>query len=120
MPVINFEYTANLNIEKKIKNFIKEMHEALVEIIKTDLYTCRSMITPHDKYFIGDGDNENAFMQLSVRILPGRDKAIKDKLGNELLTIMQKTFSDESGKLNTQMRVYLTEVEIDCYYGLTF
>ena len=118
MPVVNFEYTNNLKIGNKINHFMNEVHETLVRIIKTDLYTCRSTITSHDKYFIGDGDNANAFIQLSVRMLPGRDKATKDKLGNELLTIMKKTFLGESEKLNTQTRIYLTEVERDYYYGL--
>ena len=45
MPTIHFEYTNNLNISKKVKPFLLSVHHLLVEMIKTDLPTCRSLIT---------------------------------------------------------------------------
>jgi 5-carboxymethyl-2-hydroxymuconate isomerase len=118
MPVIHFEYTSNLTIEGQVNDFLKEVHAALVKIIKTDLLTCRSTINCHEKYLIGDGASDNAFIHLSIRMLPGRSKEVKDELGNQLLTIQRETFSDEIARHNTQTRVYLTEVDRDYYYGL--
>lgn len=118
MPVVHFEYTHNLTIDNQVNDFLKEVHITLVEIIKTDLLTCRSTIACHSDYLIGDGDSSNAFIQLSIRMLPGRSKETKDKLGAQLLTMIHQIFSKEITKYETQIRVHLTEVERDYYYGL--
>lgn len=118
MPVVCFEYTDNLAIDNQVHGFLKETHAELVEIIKTDLLTCRSTITRHQDYLIGNGDPNNAFIQLSIRMLPGRSKEIKNQLGHQLLAMIKQTFNKEIEKNETQIRVYLTEVEKDYYYGL--
>lgn len=118
MPVVHFEYTNNLAIDAQVHSFLKEVHTSLVEIIKTNLLTCRSTITSHQDYLIGDGDPRNAFIQLSIRMLPGRSKETKDKLGHHLLARIKQVFEKEIIKYETQIRVYLTEVEKDYYYGL--
>lgn len=118
MPVIHFEYTNNLAIDAQVNHFLKEVHNTLVEIIKTDLFTCRSTITCHQDYLIGDDDPRNAFIQLSIRMLPGRSKETKDKLGHQLFAMIKQVFSKEIEKYETQVRVYLTEVEKEYYYGL--
>jgi 5-carboxymethyl-2-hydroxymuconate isomerase len=118
MPVTLFEYTDNLAICEKIKPFLLQSHESLVAIIKTDLATCRSTIAKHQVYVVGDGNSENAFIQLSVRILPGRSEAIKQELGNHLLKAIHEAFCGEIARLKTQVRVCLTEVDLNHYYGL--
>jgi 5-carboxymethyl-2-hydroxymuconate isomerase len=118
MPVVNFEYTKNLAIDNQVKPFIQDVHHALVDIIKTDLLTCRTTIDRHQEYLIADGDAHHAFIQLSIRMLPGRSKETKDKLGSELLAMINQVFAQEIAKYETQIRVYLTEVDKDYYYGL--
>ncbi len=118
MPVIHFEYTKNLAIDNQVKPFLKDVHNTLVEIIKTDLLTCRSTIACHQDYLIGDGEARNAFIQLSIRMLPGRSKETKDKLGHHLFAMIKQIFAKEIEKHETQVRVYLTEIERDYYYGL--
>lgn len=118
MPVVNFEYTDNLLIDAQVKSFLTDVHQVLVDIIKTDLLTCRSTITRHQSYVLADAASDHAFIQLSVRMLPGRDKATKDKLGEKLLAMIRETFAAQINKHQTQIRVYLTEVEKEYYYGL--
>jgi 5-carboxymethyl-2-hydroxymuconate isomerase len=118
MPIIHFEYTNNLAIDKKINAFLKETHHTLVDMIKTDLFTCRSTITCHQHYLIADGNPRHAFIQLSIRMLPGRSKETKDKLGHQLLTMIKQMFGETMAQHETQLRVYLTEIEANYYYGL--
>lgn len=118
MPRITFEYTDNLAIRDEIETFIKAAHEDLVRIIQTDLFTCRTVIQRHENYFIGDGDIKNAFIQLSIKMLPGRTDLVKNKLGTLLLDKINRQFSEKIQELNTQVRVYLTEVDVTHYYGL--
>ena len=45
-------------------------------------------------------------------------KETKDKLGHQLFAMIKQDFSNEIEKYETQVRVYLTEVEKEYYYGL--
>ncbi|MCD8525035.1 MAG: hypothetical protein LRY67_04710 [Gammaproteobacteria bacterium] len=119
MPVVTFEYTKNLAIDRDVKPFLNGVHQVLVDIINTELSTCRSTITCHEDYLIGDGDDRHAFIQLSIRMLPGRNKTTKDQLGQYLLAMIRQEFAVAIARYDVQLRVYLTEVERDYYYGLT-
>ncbi len=118
MPIITLEYTSNLSIDKKIRPFLLEAHNILVDVIKTDLRTCRSKIIKIDDYVIGNGDSKNASIVLTIRMLPGRSDETKHQLGKILLDKIHRDFSDEITKHDTQVRVYLTETDKKHYYGL--
>jgi len=118
MPILNFEYTDNLKIDSKIRSFLLETHEILVREIKTDLRTCRSSISKISDYIIGDGSEKNAYILLVIKMLPGRNDEIKNKVGKILFEKIRHDFSLEIGKYDTQVRVYLTETDKNHYYGL--
>lgn len=118
MPIINFEYTDNLKIDSQIKSFLLEVHDILVQEIKTDLRTCRSSISKISDYVISDGDFSNAYIILRIQMLPGRTDDIKNRAGKILLEKIHRVFSDEIKKYDTQVRVYLTETDKKHYYGL--
>lgn len=85
MPALSFEYTANLAIDEKIRSFLLETHQTLVEIIKTDLTTCRSSIMRVADFVIADGDPKHAFIKLTINMLPGRTEEVKNLTGKTLL-----------------------------------
>ena len=118
MPIINFEYTDNLKIDSRVKSFILEIHGILVQEIKTDLRTCRSSIVKISDYVICDGNSNNAYIILRIKMLPGRNNEIKNRTGKILLEKINRDFSDEIKKHDTQVRVYLTETDKQHYYGL--
>ena len=118
MPILQFEYSDNLNIDIKIEKFLLEVHGILVQEIKTDLRTCRSSIVKNSHYLIGDGNEKNAYIMLKIQMLPGRTDAIKNRLGELLLKKIKRDFSKEIEGHDLQLRVYLTETEKNHYYGL--
>ncbi|SRR3989339_246985 len=118
MPIINLEYTANLEISAKIKSFLLEIHHLLVQEIKTDLRTCRSSISKCTDYVIADGSPENAYIILRLKILPGRPEEVKNRTGKMLLEKIRHHFSSEIKKFDTQVRVALNEVDKQHYHGL--
>jgi 5-carboxymethyl-2-hydroxymuconate isomerase len=118
MPIITFEYSSNLTIDKKIRTFLLETHQILVDEIKTDLRTCRSTILKCENYVIADDDPKNAFIVLSIRMLPGRTEETKNRLGEIVLQKIHRDFSETIAKFDTQIRVALTETDKNHYYGL--
>lgn len=95
-----------------------EAHRILVDEIKTDLRTCRYSIIKCDNYVIGDDDPKNAFIVLTIRMLPGRTDEIKKQLGEILLQKIHHDFANEIRNSDAQIRVYLTETDKNHYYGL--
>ncbi len=118
MPTLHFEYTANLKIAEKTPQFIREVHQLLVKRIKTDLETCRSLVIPYSDFIIGSGDSSAAFIQLTLKILPGRTNEVKNSLGSALYQKIRQDFGSEVNRFRTQVRVYLQDTDIDHYYGL--
>lgn len=118
MPALSFEYTANLAIDEKIRSFLLETHQTLVEIIKTDLTTCRSSIMRVADFVIADGDPKHAFIKLTINMLPGRTEEVKNLTGKTLLKKIHTVFSEEIKQFETQIRVYLVDIDKPHYYGL--
>ncbi|OGT38671.1 MAG: hypothetical protein A3F12_04600 [Gammaproteobacteria bacterium RIFCSPHIGHO2_12_FULL_38_14] len=118
MPTIHFEYTNNLKISGKIKSLLLEVHYLLVDMIKTDLPTCRSLITPYADYVVGDGNSNNAFIQFSIKILPGRSNELKKQTGKAIFNKINEALLNEIKEFRTDVRVYLQEVDIEHYHGL--
>jgi 5-carboxymethyl-2-hydroxymuconate isomerase len=118
MPVINFSYTNNLALESKIATFLPQLHQTLVTMVHTDLYSCRTTINKVANFYIGDGDQANAYIFLQINLLPGRSDALKDKLGKELYQQLNDFFASEIAECKTQVRVYLQEVDTQFYFGL--
>lgn len=118
MPILNFEYSSNLNLDQKIKTFLLETHLILVDVIKTDLLTCRSSIDKRENYVIGDDNKKSAFIVLRIQMLPGRSDEQKDHLGNLLVKKIKDDFHEIIRKYDTQVRVYLTDTDMRYYYGL--
>ena len=118
MPTTRIEYTDNLKIEHKLKPFFEMLHPELVKMIKTDLATCRSLATAYSQYLVGDGSSHNAFLQLTIHILPGRSEALRQELGVFLLEKVKAHFHEALSSLNTQVRVYVQETDLLHYHGL--
>ena len=118
MPTLHFEYTDNLKIADRVRPFLLEVHHLLVEIIKTDLGTCRSLVVPSTDFVIGSGNESAAFIQLTIKMLPGRSDEVKKKLGSALYKKIRQDFAPQVDQIKTQIRVYLQDTDIDHYYGL--
>ncbi|WP_150467223.1 hypothetical protein [Francisella sp. SYW-9] len=117
MPTIKIYYTDNIQISDKLDKFSKSLHTTLVEIIKTDIHTCRTLIYPCKNYIVGDSSsNFDGFIQLEVDILPGRSTELRKKLGNILLGDLKLLCSDCD--ISIDYRVTVRQTDTEFYFGL--
>lgn len=117
MPAVQLEFTKNISQGWDPKKLLLSMHYDMVSLIKTDLRTCRSTIICHDDFVIGDASDKNAFVFLTIHILPGRDQTLKEKLGQMLVAKLKDVLSPLFNDLDIQYRVYVRETDNSLYFG---
>ncbi|MED7789011.1 hypothetical protein [Francisella sp. 19X1-34] len=117
MPTTKIYYTDNIQISNKLDKFSKDLHLTLVETIKTDIHTCRTLIYPCKNYMVGDSySNFDGFIQLEIDILPGRSPDLRKKLGNLLLKDLKLVCQDCD--VSIDYRVIIRETDTEFYFGL--
>ena len=88
MPHLILEYSKNIEGDVEIEGLMRKLHQTILATGLWELSALRTRAEPRDKYYLADGDPTHGFMHLMVRIRAGRDNAIKEKLGQDLLKVM--------------------------------
>jgi 5-carboxymethyl-2-hydroxymuconate isomerase len=117
MPMTRLEFSGNVRQGWDPKAMLLTMHHEMVSLIKTDLCTCKSAIICHDEFVIGDSGEKNAFVFLTIDILPGRDQALKERLGKALLAQLKQTLLPLDAGMDIQYRVYVRETDSTLYFS---
>ncbi len=110
MPHLTLEYTANINEAVNFADLFQQCHQVLVAGLPTQLASCKSRAVVREHYYVGDGDPQNAFVTLTVKVMPGRKPEILDKVAQELLAIVQQHFILATAQLNLQITVEVAEL----------
>ena len=117
MPTIKIFHTDNIDISTKLDDFTRVTHTKLVEIIATDIHTCRTLVYPCSNYRVDLDSKYDAYIQLEIAILPGRSPELRKKLGETLLKDLRELCEDNNC-VSIDFRVAVSETDIDFYFGL--
>lgn len=111
MPVIHLEYTDNLAPHVNAQQFLKEAHVDIAEQTKAALYNCKSRVTVHKDFIVGDGAPNSAFALMTVKLIKGRTQETKDALGEHLLAKLESAFSAAPKELNLQFGCHIADYQ---------
>lgn len=81
MPHIIIEYSANLRDRLELPKFIERLHAVALETGVFPLGGLRTRAAERAHYRIADGDPDNGFVHVQLRIGHGRDDATKLRAG---------------------------------------
>ncbi len=109
MPHITLEYSNNV-LEKNINKMLIEMHELLSVQLPTQLKNCKSRIVRCDNYLIGDTNNNNAFVHLSILVLKGRSVELKNAIAAKLIQMLKEHFVESANHLDLQISVAIDDL----------
>lgn len=109
MPQIILEASDNI-IETDLKKTLSEIHQILVDVLPTKLESCKSRVIRHKEFLLGDGDINNAFIHLSIKIIKGRAKEIIDTATNKIMIVLQNNFKESENKLNLKFSVAIDDL----------
>jgi 5-carboxymethyl-2-hydroxymuconate isomerase len=90
MPHITVEYSANLEERLDVGVLVTAVHDASVATGVFDLKAIRTRAERRDVYTLANGDPENAFVLVTVRILRGRDEPTRRRVGEEIFGALRR------------------------------
>jgi 5-carboxymethyl-2-hydroxymuconate isomerase len=109
MPHIFLEYSDNI-FESDFVTLFERCHAVLTQQLPTQLESCKSRALQHSVYYVGNGNPQNAFVSVSIKILPGRSEQTLQKVNQELMKLFKNFFSTSLQKLNCQITLEITEI----------
>ncbi len=110
MPHLTLEYSANIIDKPDFKNLFRDCHTALSATLPTDISGCKSRAIAHQDYYLGNGEATNAFIHVTLKIMPGRSREILDKVTQELLAIIERNFEKSIRELNLQITIEVSDL----------
>ena len=92
MPHLTIEYSENLAENIEISELVKVMHDSAASIEALPLGGLRTRASSREFYLIADGDSSNTFVNVVLRIAPGRSDEIKKQAGEKLFSSLKGYF----------------------------
>lgn len=80
MPHVIVEYSANLDRRVDIPGLLQALHQTVAASGVVPLGGLRTRAARREDYVIADGDPDNAFVAVTVRLAQGRDEATRIQL----------------------------------------
>ena len=112
MPHIVLRHSNNLPNCEFIP-FFKKLHELLVKNLGVKLTSCSSMVISHSVYLIGDGDVNNAFVHLDIKIKPNIKKESLDLTAAAALDMLKAYMASYC---NFKIKISVDCLEVTQYF----
>jgi 5-carboxymethyl-2-hydroxymuconate isomerase len=84
MPHQTIEYSANLESQLDIAEFVRALHETAAKIDALPVGGLRTRAVARQHYQIADGHPDNLFVNIVLRMAPGRPPEVKRDAGETL------------------------------------
>lgn len=110
MPLLTLEYSSNMKPHFDPKNYLLNMHVKLSKVLDANIKGYKSRSVCHDDFVIGMGGEDKAFVILTMEILPGRNDAMKARLGEMLSDELSVAVAGVNHFLNVQLSVHLKDI----------
>ena len=111
MPQLILEYSSNIIEKNNLINLLKNINKFLSESLPTELSSCKSRSVECGVYCIGDGSPRNAFVHVTLKIMPGRNLNKLTDVCNGVMNILKEYFHESAQKLNLQITLEIDELQ---------
>lgn len=111
MPHLIIEYSANLDAHVDIADACEVLRQAMIETGIFPRAGIRVRAHRVDAFAMADGDPQNSFAHLSVRIGAGRDLAARQAAGAMLMQTAQTIFAAELLTGYFALSLEITEID---------
>ncbi|MAC91934.1 MAG: 5-carboxymethyl-2-hydroxymuconate isomerase [Woeseiaceae bacterium] len=96
MPHLTIEYSKNIESNIEINDLVQAMHNSAASIDALPIGGLRTRAVARKYFLVADGHSSNTFVNVVLRIAPGRSDSIKKEAGERLFLTLKKFFSEFS------------------------
>lgn len=111
MPQLLLEFSSNVIEKSNLHNLFQECHTILAKTLPTDIDSCKSRGIECHSYYIGNGQPNNAFVHVTLKVMPGRSFEILQNLGIRLMEVLKNYFTESLKKKNLQITLEIIELQ---------
>src|SRR3990167_10567642 len=103
MPQLILEFSSNIIEKNDFTDLFQECHAALSQMLPTNIMDCKSRAIEYNNYFIGDMNKNNAFIHITLKVMPGRTTQILENVAAAIMQILKKHFAKSLHELKLQI-----------------
>lgn len=111
MPHITIDYTANLAGDLQPLGLPRKLHEAALALGVFPLNGLRTFARAIDHYHVGADTCDEAFIQIQVRIAPGRPEELRQRIVDTLFATTERTLAALIEKRPVGLQLEITEFD---------
>lgn len=111
MPHLIVEYSRNVEEDVAPRELLRRLHETMVATPVFPLGGIRVRAAPRDLYIVADGDPDNAFVALVLRIGRGRDEAMRKSISEALMATLAAVMAPSLMKRGLSLSVEIQEID---------
>ncbi|MEZ8988997.1 5-carboxymethyl-2-hydroxymuconate Delta-isomerase [Vibrio breoganii] len=110
MPNLVMEYTDSLEDRLNTQGLLQDMHQALIDSGLFDLNSVKSRTLRCHSWLIGDSEDQNDFIHVTVELLSGRTPEQKKALSQSVFAILT-----EQASWVGSVTVNIRDMDRDCF-----
>ena len=111
MPHLTVEYSRNIEDDVAPRDLLVQLHETMVATDVFPIGGIRVRAAPRDLYIVADGDPENAFVAVTLRIGQGRDEATRKRVSEMLMATLADATAASFAKRGLSLSVEIQEID---------
>lgn len=111
MPHLIVEYSRNVEQDIAPRELLERLHETMIETGVFPLGGIRVRADPRDLYIVADGNPDNAFVAVSLRIGRGRDEAARKRVSEMLMATLADVTASSFAKRGLSLSVEIQEID---------
>ena len=115
MPHLILEYSNNLAEPVNHQTLFAELHATLQRFNTFQDVDIQSRAIAYEHYCVGSGVADSVFVHLTVAILSGRDLALRQQIGTELVAILRRAFTQTWRERPCDVTVEVREMQRETY-----
>lgn len=119
MPQLTLEFSKNIFEKNGMVSLLTQCHQFIAETLPTDIMGCKSRAIEHTCYCVGDGEANNAFVHVTLKVLPGRNSETLALLGNGIMEILADYFAESAKTHQLQITLEIDELP-QTYFKMAF
>jgi 5-carboxymethyl-2-hydroxymuconate isomerase len=111
MPQLILEYSANIIEKASLFKLLNQINTYLSDHLPTELLSCKSRAYECNTFCIGDGDANNAFVHINLKVMSGREEATLNEVGSGIMHLLKDYLIESAIQHRLQITLEIEELQ---------